>query len=413
MDAIIVGGGIGGLVTAIALHQAGVDVRVFESVHTVRPLGVGINLLPHSVRVLDRLGLLPALEGIAVANAELVYFNRQGQKIWQEPRGVAAGYRWPQLSVHRGRLQMLLMQAATERLGPDRIRTGHHLDRFASLPDGRVEARFVDRHTGRALATERAEILIGADGIHSTVRAALHPEDGPPQWAGRLIYRGVSETAPFLTGRSHVAIGGRQVFVAYPISPTHLAEGRSLTNWIAGIEVDPAGGYAREDWNRTAEVERLLPRYESWRFGWLDVPAVMRAAETVFEFPMVDKDPLARWTLGRVTLLGDAAHPMYPVGSNGASQAILDAQALAEAFAGAGHDIDAALARYEAERRPKTAAIVLANRRGGPEGIIRVAEQRAPDGFGDLGEVFAPGELEAFMGGYKQLASFDLQTVNG
>ncbi|RDE08215.1 flavin-dependent oxidoreductase [Pelagibacterium lacus] len=412
MKVIIVGGGIGGLVAGMSLQEAGLDVTIYESVREVRPLGVGINILPHSVRILNKLGLVPDLLAISIPNEELIYFNQQGQKIWREPRGLAAGYNVPQLSIHRGYLQLALMREATKRLGAARIKTGHHLKRFEYQEGASgVSASFVDPDTQEAIETVSADVLIGADGIHSTVRAQLYPDEGPARWTGRIMYRGVSETDAFLTGKTHVAIGGRKTFVAYPISPEHLRAGKSLTNWIAGIHVPVEEGYKPENWTRQAEVEKVASWYDGWDFGWIDVPGIINEAKAVYEYPMIDKDPLDRWSFGGVTLLGDAAHPMYPVGSNGASQAILDAERLTQALTTAS-SVAEAFAVYESDRRIKTKQIVESNRKGGPEGIIAVAEERAPNGFKSVDEVFEQGEIESFMARYKQVAQFDLQKVN-
>ncbi len=412
MRVLIIGGGIGGLVAALALDRAGFDVHVFEAAPSVKPLGVGINLLPHCVRVLDQLGAMAPLLEIGIQTRELVYFNRMGQRIWGEPRGLEAGYRWPQISIHRGELQVALLEMVHRRLGAHRIHLGHYLVGFEQRGYSQVTGHFATKRNGHPFAQETGDVLIGADGIHSTVRAQLFPNEGPPKWNGGLIWRAVSEGNLFLSGRSHIMAGGRQTFVAYPISKAHEDRGHALINWVARFFVDPDRDFPPEQWNRRGKLEDFLPRYEDWRFDWLDIPAVIRAAEAVYEFPMVDRDPLARWSFGRVTLLGDAAHPMYPLGSNGASQSILDAEMLARAL----HDhadVEEALAQYEAERRPKTALVVANNRRGGPAAVINMVEERAPNGFTDLAAVVTHEELARISDDYKRVASFDLATVNG
>ncbi len=416
MRVVIAGGGIGGLTTAMALHARGIDTVVYESVQALQPLGVGINVLPHAMAQLDRLGLLPKVLPLGVQTAELCFFNRHGQLIWREPRGVAAGYPVPQLSVHRGRLHMALLAEARARLGDDRIITGHALLGFEQSADG-VTVEVEARADGR-ITVDRGDVLIGADGIHSAVRRHFHPDEGLPRWSGNVLWRAVTRAPGFLTGRSMFMAGHLpHKFVAYPLTEPD-ADGLQTINWIAELDRRDVGLADREDWNRQGVLDDFLPRFTDWVWDWLDVSALIRGAEVTYEFPMVDRDPLERWTVGRVTLLGDAAHPMYPIGSNGASQAIIDALTIADLLGDAadagvasgssasGAAIDAALAAYDAERRPKTAAIVLSNRQHGPEVLLDIAEQRAPDGFDDVATVFAAGEREEITGRYKQTAGF-------
>lgn len=411
MTILIAGGGIAGLTAALSLHQIGVDCRVFESVGSPQPLGVGINLLPHAVRELSDLGLRDALAETAIPTAELAYYNKHGQRIWSEPRGLEAGYHWPQFSIHRGELQLILLRAARERLGTDRILTGHHLTGWRDTGTG-VRAHFIDRRTNAQLPDAEGDLLIAADGIHSAVRQALYPQEGPPIWNGAILWRGTTRARPFLSGRSMIMAGHEfQKFVAYPISRTASDQGEAVINWIAERKFRPDDAWRREDWNRAGNLDDFLPQFAGWRFDWLDVPAVIQAADRCFEYPMVDRDPLDRWTFGRVTLLGDAAHPMYPIGSNGASQAILDARVLAREIRRAGPVPDALLA-YEAERRPATGKIVVANRGNGPEQVMQLVEQRAPLGFSQIGDVLTPAELEGTAAGYKRIAGFDKDALN-
>ena len=401
---LIAGAGIGGLTTGLALHRRGIEVALFESAAEIRPLGVGINLLPHATAELEALGLLDEIAAQGVRTAELCYFNRHGQLIWREPRGVDAGYPVPQISVHRGLLQQTLLRAATARLGSGALRTGCALESFEACGAARVRARFRPREGGAVFEVE-GDLLVGADGIHSAVRRFFHPDEGPPRWNGQILWRATSRFAPFLGGRSMFMAGSRRrKFVAYPIGAPD-ASGRCVVNWIAELDRSAAPPPSREDWNRRGRFEDFAPEFAGWRFPWLDVPSLIAAADEVFEFPMVDRDPLPRWSHGRVTLLGDAAHPMFPIGSNGASQAILDACALADVLAEQ-PDALAALARYEAKRRPATAEIVRSNRRHGPEIVLDLAEERAPDGFSRVEDVFAPGELEGIASSYKQIAGF-------
>jgi 2-polyprenyl-6-methoxyphenol hydroxylase-like FAD-dependent oxidoreductase len=403
MRVIIAGGGIGGLVAALSLHAAGIDVDVFEQSAEIKPLGVGINVLPHAMRELTELGLLDRVAAVGVVTRELRYANRFGQMIWSEPRGRQAGYTWPQVSIHRGRLHVLLLEVARERLGDARIHLGARLADFVDDATG-VTARFED---GR---TARADVLVAADGIHSTARTRFYPDEGPPKWNGAILWRATSIAAPFLTGATMAQIGTRdEKFVVYPIAD--LPDGRKLTNWIAERRVDPNQGWKREDWNRPGRIEDFLPCFADWRFDWLDVPALIRSAQSVYEFPMVDRDPLPRWTQGRVTLLGDAAHPLYPIGSNGSSQAILDARTLALHLATHDDPVEALYA-YEAIRRPATAALLEATRGDGPDVVLDIAQARAPDGFADIEAVMPLTERSEIAAHYKRLAGFEPATLN-
>ncbi|WP_029031219.1 flavin-dependent oxidoreductase [Salinarimonas rosea] len=405
MKAIVVGGGIGGLTTALMLKERGLEAEIYEQSSEIRELGVGINTLPHAIKELARLGLLPALDRVALRTAELVYTNRFGQEIWREPRGVEAGFDVPQFSIHRGRLQSVIHEAVKDRLGADAIHTGCRLGAYAQ-DEGGVVAWFFDRE-GRHVKTARGDVLIGADGIHSFVRASLFPQEGPPAWNGIMLWRGATEWPAFLTGRSMIVAGGmREKLVVYPIAEGYRA-GMVLMNWAVAVRLGDGTTPPprREDWSRPGRREELMPHVERFRIRHLNVPALIEATPEFFEYPMCDRDPLPRWTHGRVTLLGDAAHPMYPVGSNGASQAILDARCLADRLAGCEHPM-AALRAYEAERLPKTAEIVRANRRGGPEGVIDAVEALAPDGFTDIDAVLGHAEREAIVKGYAHKAGF-------
>lgn len=411
MRVIVAGGGIGGLATALSLHAAGIEVEVVEAARHIGPLGVGINLLPHAVRELSELGLGDALDAIGIATQELAYHDRFGSLIWSEPRGRAAGYRWPQYSIHRGELQLLLLHAVYERLGTDAVRTGLACERFEQAKTQvRVELR--DRPTGR-LKMMTGDVLVGADGIHSAVRAQLHPTEGPPIWNGIHMWRGVTEAEPFLNGRTMIMAGSnlQAKFVAYPISRAAEKAGRATVNWVAEVRLGPDMLPQPADWNRKARVGEVLRHFADWRFDWLDVPALIAGAPAVFEYPMVDRDPLPHWGGGRVTLLGDAAHPMYPIGSNGASQAIIDARVLAWQLVRADHPA-AGLLAYEAARREATGALVLANREMGPERVLRLVEERAPKGFERIEAVMSRAELEATSESYKRVAGFDVETIN-
>jgi 2-polyprenyl-6-methoxyphenol hydroxylase-like FAD-dependent oxidoreductase len=409
MKLIIAGAGIGGLTAAMCLQRAGFDVEVFEAVAEMRPLGVGINIQAGAVRILSGLGLESALAATAIETRELRYANRHGQTIWADPRGRHAGLPWPQFSIHRGELQMILLRAAEQMLGADRIKFGRRITDFEQHGT-KVTACFADRD-GRIVEEATTDILIGADGIHSVVRSRFHPNEGAPKWQGVQMWRGVTVGKPYLGDATMVQAGHHnQKFVCYPISRTHAGRGEALINWICDLHMGDGAMPPREDWNKPGRLEDFLPRFEDWKFGWLDVPEVIRAAHTILEFPMVDRDPLPRWSHGRITLLGDAAHPMYPIGSNGASQAILDGEAIAEELA-AGGDPEAALRRYEQRRLPATARIVESNRRKGIDVMLDIVEQRAPRGFTDLESVLPSDELEKIVGDYKKLAAQDRETL--
>ncbi len=409
MKIVIAGAGIGGLTAAMCLHRAGHDVQVYEAVSELRPLGVGINIQAGAVRILCNLGLEPALAATAIETRELRYANRHGQTIWADPRGRHAGLPWPQFSIHRGELQMILFNAAREMLGADRIRLGRRIARFAQH-HGKVTAHFVDRD-GMPAENAEADLLIGADGIHSAVRAHFYPDEGPPKWQGILMWRGVTVGKPYLGGNTMVQAGHHnQKFVCYPISRAHAERGEALINWICDLYMGDGALPSREDWNKPGRLEDFLPRFADWNFGWLDVPDVIRNAHTILEFPMIDRDPLPRWSHGRITLLGDAAHPMYPIGSNGASQAILDGEAITQELA-VGDDPEKALRRYEERRLPPTARIVESNRRKGIDVMLDIVEQRAPQGFTDLESVLPADELEKIVGDYKKLVTQDRETL--
>ena len=410
MKVIIVGGGIGGLTTALMLHARGINCELYEQTETIRELGVGINTLPHAIKELAELGLLDRLDAVAIRTHELIYTNRFGQEIWREPRGTDAGYEYPQFSIHRGRLQGVIHNAVRSRLGESRIHTGHRLGAFTQ-DDGGITAYFFDRH-GSHRATARGDVLIGADGIHSTVREALYPNEGPARWNGSMLWRGAIEWPTFLTGRSMVIAGGMAAkLVIYPIGegsrPT-----RPLTNWAVLVKIADGGVPPRkEDWSRPGRCEELMPHVQRFRIPYVDAKALIEATPEFWEYPMCDRDPLPRWSHGRATLLGDAAHPMYPVGSNGASQAILDARALADRLRTAEHPLHA-LAMYEQERLPMTALVVQMNRRGGPEGVIDAVEERAPEGFSNVEDVLPFEQRKAIVRGYASTAGFAREQVN-
>jgi 2-polyprenyl-6-methoxyphenol hydroxylase-like FAD-dependent oxidoreductase len=411
MKVIIAGAGIGGLVTALMLHARGIGCEIFEQAGAIRELGVGINTLPHAIKELSGLGLLDRLDAAAIRTYELFYTNRFGQEIWREPRGLDAGYEVPQFSIHRGRLQAVIYQAVRERLGGQAIHLGSRLGSFTQDEAG-IIAYFFDRN-GRHCGTARGDVLIGADGIHSFVRQTLFPAEGPPSWNGLMLWRGATGWPAFLTGRSMIVAGGLTAkIVIYPIAQGP-APDRPLTNWAVVGRVGDGSAAAphRQDWSCPGRFEDLKPHIERFSLPQVDARALIEATDEFWEYPMCDRDPLPRWTHGRITLLGDAAHPMYPVGSNGASQAILDARVLADCLKEGDHPIHA-LWRYEQERLPPTAEIVRMNRRGGPEGVIDAVEERAPDGFSNIDDVLPFEQRKAIVRGYATVAGFSRDQVN-
>jgi 5-methylphenazine-1-carboxylate 1-monooxygenase len=376
---------------------------VFESAPEVKALGVGINVLPHATRVLAELGLQDELATVAVETQEAAFFNRFGQLIYREPLGRRAGYAWPQFSIHRGELQNVLLEAVRQRLGSDRLHLGWHCLAFEQSQHA-VTLRFQD---GKESSGKAA---IGCDGIHSVIRRQLYPDEGEPRYSGVNMWRGVTRWKPVLSGATMTRAGWLKTgkLVHYPIRNGVDAQGRQLVNWLWEIET-PA--YRRWDWNRPASVDDFIKDAESWRFDWLDVPAFFRAADTVLEYPMVDKDPLPAWSFGRVTLLGDAAHPMVPRGSNGAGKAILDARCLAVCLERQ-QEVEQALKAYEFERLAPTAAVVLENRRNPPDAILREIYTRTGDKpFDRIESVISHEELAALSERYKRIAGYDRQSL--
>lgn len=403
MDVLIIGGGIGGLSLALSLHQVGIRCRVFEAAPEIHALGVGINLLPHAVRELTELGLQERLAQVAVTTREVVFCNRFGQLIYREPRGRFAGYHWPQFSIHRGDLHAVLIEAVRARLGAVGLSLGKKCVALEQDAAG-VTARFADGSTARGRAA------IGCDGIHSVVRRLLHPDEGPPSYQGINMWRGVTRARPFLTGASMVMGGWLEVgkMVLYPVRKDIDGRGTQLINWVAELQ-SPRN--VIQDWNLAGKLADFLPSFSGWRFGWLDVVALLEQADTILEYPMVDREPLPFWTRGRVTLLGDAAHPMYPRGSNGAGQAILDARALAGCFVREG-DAPAALAAYQEARLRRAYEVVLANRSAGPDSILRTVHERSGDRpFERVEDVISATEMAALLQNYQRIAGFERDSL--
>ena len=403
-DVLIVGGGVGGLALALSLHQAGISSRVFEAVPAILPLGVGINLLPHAMRELSELGLQDALAARAIETRELAFYSRHGQFIYKEPRGRFAGYDWPQLSIHRADLHDVLLTAVRQRLGDDAVQLGHRCIQVDQDANG------VTLHFDKA-QPQSGKLVVGCDGIHSALRRQLVPGEGPPKYSGVNMWRGAVRWPAFLGGDTMVSTGWMTVgkTVIYPVRPgTPETGGLPLINWVAEIERPDA---VRQDWTGRGRLADMMPAFAGLKFDWLDITAMIESTEEILEYPMVDRDPLPRWNLGRLTLLGDAAHPMYPRGSNGAGQAIIDARFLAGQIRklGAG---EAALAAYETVRNPATAKVVLTNRTDPPDAILREVWKRSGGKrFERIEDVISAAELQEMSDRYKKVAGFDRETL--
>lgn len=409
MTVLIAGAGIGGLTLALSLHQVGVPFRIFETVRKIKPLGVGINLQPHAARELFDLGLEDGLDLVGLRTREVAYFSRQGDLIWSEPRGLSAGYHWPQYSIHRGGLQMLLLRSLQEVCGIDVVEMGTAVTDWKNVPQG-VEITLEDRKSGVVKGTATGSVLVAADGINSVLRKTLYPHEGPASWGGTMMWRGVTKGPKFLTGRSMAMTGEkRRKFVIYPIEDTQ--SGGSLLNWIADLTMPEDYQWRQQDWNRPGRIEDFLPEFADWDFDWLDIPQIIRDAEAIYEFPMVDRNPLPQWSFDNMTLLGDAAHAMYPIGSNGASQGIIDARILAREFRDKGVGAEA-LKSYDDIRREAVNAVVLLNRGDGPDKILDIVAERAPDGFDDIEKVMPLAERQNFADKYKKVAGMEIKALN-
>jgi 2-polyprenyl-6-methoxyphenol hydroxylase-like FAD-dependent oxidoreductase len=408
MEIAIIGGGIVGLALALNLHQRGLTCLVYEAAPEVKELGVGITLLPHAMRELALLGLQEALEPLGIENAESCFFNRFGQLIYREKRGRFAGYRVPELGMHRGRLHRVLYEAALKRLGAERILTDHRFEGLEQDAAG-VMLHFRQTTTGMPYPPLRADIAIGCDGVNSTVRAQFYPDE-KLVFTGINTWRGVTRHAPILTGRSYMRIGSIRTgkIVIYPIIDNVDGDGRQLINWTTEIET---GSPEQNDWNKPGRLEDFIGIYQSWRFDWLDVAELISQAETIFEYPMVDKDPIERWSFGRVSLAGDAAHPMYPRGSGGSAQGLIDARVLAGLLREQTDPV-AALREYEAARSGPAARVVRTNRTAPPDFInIRVEELTGDRPFGNLDDFISQKELRALSDQYKRIAGYSIEDL--
>lgn len=406
---LIAGAGIGGLALALTLQEIGVACVVLESVPELKPLGVGINLQPNAVRELYEMGFRPAdLDGIGVQTREFALVGLNGKDVYSEPRGLKAGYRWPQYSVHRGGLQMLLYRAAIDRLGQGAVRTGLRVTGYRNHASGVTV--LAENRTGERLEFE-GSLLVGADGLHSAVRAQMHPNQPPIQWGGAIMWRGVTRGVPIRTGASFVGFGThRQRVVFYPISRPD-ASGLADINWIAEITVDNTGGWRDGDWNKKVRHEDFMHHFDRWTQDWIDVPAMLRGAADVYEYPMIDRDPVPTWVDGNVALLGDAAHVMYPTGSNGGTQAIIDARVLGASMLAHGVT-PAALQDYDAKLCKDVSALVLRNRGAGPFGLLNLLDERCGGVFDDIEKVMPRAERDEFMRGYRTAAGFAMEKLN-
>lgn len=436
MRVLIVGAGVAGLTTALSLHAAGAEVLVVDTVRRLRPLGVGINLQPHAVRELIELGLGDALESTGVQTREMLRMDRHGNLVMAHPRGRFAGYAWPQYSIHRGELQMLLLEAVLERMGADSVRTGLTFTGLTEDESG-VEARLAARSgaadsgaadsdaagsdavgsggagSGGVVTTERADVLVGADGIFSAVRRQLHPGEGDPLWNGIRMWRGIAEAPPFLTGRTMIVAGSHRFgrIVAYPVSKSAALRGSAMVNWVAELRMPPDDAAGTTSWTREGRLGDVLPHYAEWDLGWLDVPGLITRSQPILEYPMVDRDPLPFWSRGRVTLVGDAAHPMYPVGANGGSQAVLDARVLALELSRAPDPV-AGLKAYEDARIREANEVAMGCRAMAADRLLDVVAERAPDGFDRVEDVLSASELADMREAMRRMTDMDVETLN-
>ena len=410
MKAIIAGAGIGGLSAALSLNKIGVDVKIYESVSEIRPLGVGINVLPHASRELIALGLQSELDKFAIRTRSMQYFTRRGKLVLSVPCGEYAGYNWPQYSLHRGEFQMMLLNVFKQRAGEDNVLTGHQLADFQQ-DEGSVTAHFIKPETGEKSLSETADVLIGADGLHSAARKKLYPNEGQPVFASMVCMRGSVESLPYLDGESMIICGDKRLrLVSYPISKQAREQGRSHINWIAAIPKQ-TDSPLEEDWNKLADAEELIKLYQDWQFDWLNVPQLISKTKKVFEFPVYDRDPLKQWTFDRVSLIGDAAHPLIPVSSSGAVHAIIDGRALAYAL-GTNSDVTKGLKAYEDDRLKKANQVVLASRQNGPDEVLEIVKEECPEDAEDIFLHVDKARLEKIIDDFKERSGFGIDALN-
>jgi len=409
-EGIIVGGGLVGLTLALALHVKGIKTRIYETVPEILPLGVGINLLPHSVQNLAKLGLLKDMREVAIETSSLSYFTDDGKSIWQEPRGLSAGYEVPQLSIHRGDFHMILLKHVKERLGSDAIFNDHRFEKFKQDENG-VTACFTEHSGKEDRGSATADFLIGADGINSRLRRIFYPDEGPPHYSGQMLWRGVTEMDPYLDGKSMFMVGHNDLkLVAYPIRSESTKRGKSYVNWIAERRIPSDLNANQADWNESGILEEFASDFDDWNLGWLDIQSLFKNALSIHKFPMIDRNPIPKWAFDRVALMGDAAHAMYPNGSNGVSQGVLDAMTFADLME-QGDDIIPTLQAYEDARLEPTSRIVLANRETGPERVMEMVKEKCDGSCGETHTCVPQETLEEVATAYKKLAGFDKNTL--
>jgi 2-polyprenyl-6-methoxyphenol hydroxylase-like FAD-dependent oxidoreductase len=407
---IIAGGGIGGLTLALTLHQIGVPFLVLETSHTMRPLGVGINIQPNAVRELFELGLTSEVLGtIGVPAKEWALVGLNGREVYSEKRGLDAGYNWPQFAAHRGELLMLLYRTLIERAGAESVMLDARVEKYLKRPSGEVDVSVRGSDGSRFQISGR--LLIGADGIHSAVRAQMHPDQPPIHWGGAIMWRGTVRAKPLRTESSFIGLGTHQHrMVIYPISKP-AADGTVLTNWIAELTVDRNEGWLGNNWFKEVPIESFAHHFESFRYDWLDVPTMLNKSECGYMNPMIDRDPVATWIDGPVALMGDAAHAMYPTGSNGASQAIVDARVIGAAILTRGLTPDA-LKLYDNQLCKKVSELVLRNRLAGPFGLLDILNDRCGGVFENIDTIIPLEERNEFMSKYKAAAGFAIEALN-
>lgn len=407
---IIAGGGIAGLTLGLTLHQIGVPFVVLEAASEMRPLGVGINIQPNAVRELFDLGLdADRLDSIGVPAQEWALVGLNGREVYAEPRGLKAGYNWPQYAVHRGQLLMLLYDTLIERAGQEAVRLDARVEAYSKSEAGGVVAML--RQADGSTEEMAGRLLIGADGIHSRVRAQMHPNQAPIHWGGAVMWRGTIRAKPLRTDSSFVGLGTHQNrMVIYPISETD-EDGTALINWIAEVTMDNSDGWQSDSWFKEVTIDSFVDHFKEFRYDWLDVPEMLRQADCAYENPMIDRDPVETWLDGPVALMGDAAHAMYPTGSNGASQAIVDARVLGASMLEHGVTADA-LKSYDDQLCTKVSELVLRNRSAGPFGLLNILNDRCGGIFDDIEAVIPEQERKEFMAKYKAAAGFAIETLN-